>query len=443
MLPPRLSFLHNRRVTRRSYLSFTVGALVVVAGLAAYAQSRAPRGPRALAIVEKLPNGRARLTPVAILVDGKFYDANLYHATPRPMAVDSEVVYDVLHAGDPIGTFTVTAVADANGTWIAEGKIKAPTPEKAPSEITLGGKSSASKRSSDDEDKPPVLRRPEAKPNTPPGDTSSTSAPHADNPPPAAPPAAPSATKSPESSTTISADEAGRPTLKRGKPEPQAETETTPSHATSASATKSPSNTTEKPATPKPSQAPAAKEIYTAISDAKAVEYRPYNFTITPADHDRFTRDLNGMALEAITRFTSSHPTAGVPMAGPPQDLKLVAYDLDLNNMPTIVMTATKPATPRGAKGATQPVPALQLYVTVVAHTDIYGNIRRLFAHVTDLAHMDTIPRLELIDAVDAEGTGRGQLLFREINDAGSKSYVLYRVGADQLWPLFDGGESH
>jgi hypothetical protein len=390
--------------------------------------------------VEQLPNGGARLMPVTILVDGKFYDANLYHATPRPMAVDSEVLYDVLHAGNPVGTFTVTNVADANGTWVAEGKIKAPTPEKAPSEITLGGKSSAPKRSADDEDKPPVLRRPEAKPGTPPGDTSSTSAPHADNPPPAPPPAA----KPAEKSTATSEEDEGRPTLKRGKPEQKAESETSaPSSPTNASSTKPSTSSSTASTANSPAQPRAVKETYTAISDAKSEEYRPYTYNMSPADRERFTRDLNGMALEAITRFASSHPTAGVPISGPPQDLNVVAYDLDLNNMPTVVMTATKPATPRGAKGASQPVPGLQLYVTVVAHTDIYGNIRRLFTHVTDTAHMDTIPRLELIDAVDAEGTGRGQLLFREISDTGNKSFVLYRVGADQLWPLFDSGESH
>jgi hypothetical protein len=45
---------------------------------------------------------------------------------------------------------------------------------------------------------------------------------------------------------------------------------------------------------------------------------------------------------------------------------------------------------------------------------------------------------MELIDAVDADGDGRGELLFREISDAGSV-YGIYRAGADQLFPLFEG----
>jgi hypothetical protein len=45
---------------------------------------------------------------------------------------------------------------------------------------------------------------------------------------------------------------------------------------------------------------------------------------------------------------------------------------------------------------------------------------------------------LELIDAVDADGDGRGELLFREVGDAGS-AFVVYRVIGDRLYPLFQG----
>jgi hypothetical protein len=45
---------------------------------------------------------------------------------------------------------------------------------------------------------------------------------------------------------------------------------------------------------------------------------------------------------------------------------------------------------------------------------------------------------MELIDAVDADGDGRGELLFRRTFDSGS-AYAIYRVTADRLWPLFEG----
>ncbi len=44
---------------------------------------------------------------------------------------------------------------------------------------------------------------------------------------------------------------------------------------------------------------------------------------------------------------------------------------------------------------------------------------------------------MELIDAVDADGDGRGELLFRQISDAG-KAFIFYRVIGDRLWPLFE-----
>jgi hypothetical protein len=78
----------------------------------------------------------------------------------------------------------------------------------------------------------------------------------------------------------------------------------------------------------------------------------------------------------------------------------------------------------------------LRYFVTVVARQDMYGELHRLFAETTDSSRLDAYPRMELIDAVDAEGAGTGQLLFRNVSDSGF-SYSIYRVGADKLWPLF------
>jgi len=39
---------------------------------------------------------------------------------------------------------------------------------------------------------------------------------------------------------------------------------------------------------------------------------------------------------------------------------------------------------------------------------------------------------------VDADGDGRGELLFRQISDAGT-AYAIYRVTRDRLWPLYEG----
>jgi hypothetical protein len=46
-------------------------------------------------------------------------------------------------------------------------------------------------------------------------------------------------------------------------------------------------------------------------------------------------------------------------------------------------------------------------------------------------------PRLDLVDAVDADGDGRGELLFRQTSDV-STGWIVYRATADKLWPLYD-----
>ena len=78
-----------------------------------------------------------------------------------------------------------------------------------------------------------------------------------------------------------------------------------------------------------------------------------------------------------------------------------------------------------------------QYLITLVARTDIYGNLRKLYSGVTDKFHLDVTPRLELVDAVDADGDGRGELLFRETTEAG-RGYVIYRATGDKLWKMFD-----
>ena len=54
--------------------------------------------------------------------------------------------------------------------------------------------------------------------------------------------------------------------------------------------------------------------------------------------------------------------------------------------------------------------------VLLIAYPDIYNNLHKLYYGVTDKLHLDVIPRLELIDAVDADGDGRGELLVPQDN---------------------------
>ena len=48
------------------------------------AQSKKPTkgGPRAIAVIEFLPKGGARLVPIALWMDDRYYDASFYDANP-------------------------------------------------------------------------------------------------------------------------------------------------------------------------------------------------------------------------------------------------------------------------------------------------------------------------------------------------------------------------
>jgi len=76
-------------------------------------------------------------------------------------------------------------------------------------------------------------------------------------------------------------------------------------------------------------------------------------------------------------------------------------------------------------------------YITVAAWEEIDESFRKVFAQVTEDHHLDVYPRLEIIDAVDARGNGRGELLFRAFGDQGNR-FALYHPGPDSLELLFD-----
>ena len=100
-------------------------------------------------------------------------------------------------------------------------------------------------------------------------------------------------------------------------------------------------------------------------------------------------------------------------------------FDVNANNAPILVYSAT------ATVGDTR------RYITVAAWEEIDQSLRKVFAQVTDDRHLDVYPRLEVIDAVDANGNGRGELLFRGFGDQGNR-YLLYHPGPDSLNLLFD-----
>src|SRR5215813_11111375 len=168
------------RSARRSVI-LAASLLAVALSTAQLNKAPAPsKGPRALGLVEITPSGRARLIPIVIMINGEFYDAGSYKASPVPMALESQTVYEGEKTGASVGFFTVSgALHGPNNTWVGDGKWQlpedlAPKKKEAPKP----------KRNEDDDDGPPKLKRPEAKK---PADSSAPQPAPASSAPPAAP----------------------------------------------------------------------------------------------------------------------------------------------------------------------------------------------------------------------------------------------------------------
>lgn len=398
------------------------------------------------------PKGNPVVVPIAILIDGHFYDASIYMADPVPMALEYGNVYEVEKSGEPTGFVTVEGARDAGGRWIGMSKYQtkaeilaastrraAPAvrkdPEEGPPKLTRGDEKKPAAQpapaattakqepapNKSDEDRP-RLQKPAESANTQ-----------------AAAPKAPAPSAAPQRQTE-DPDFAGRPRLRRGKPADAVESAPAPEVARVSTDTAAPHKTASAPE--------AQVRILPAISDAGGPE--PTSFLI-PGSETAPARMVSGMedlARTALQKYADAHGGAQV---GSLEDVEVRAFDLSLVSQATVVLTASahptqpKPAPLRRGKREAAPVPqpvdtSLTYWITLVARENYNGELRPLQVWTTDDKHLDAYPRVELIDAVDADGDGRGELLFRKINDLG-RSFLLTRAGVDQLVTLYDSSQ--
>jgi hypothetical protein len=171
-------------------------------------------------------------------------------------------------------------------------------------------------------------------------------------------------------------------------------------------------------------------EPLVAVSDAESRESQPYVFQWNRDEEERRTAEVKALAEAEVARQGGGAKVAL-------EQVRVRAFDLYLDNLPEIVLSARTVAgklAPKGLLGQ----PRIY-YVTVVARVTASGELRKLFASVTSSSWLGSVPRLEVVDAVDADGDGKGDLLFNEITE-GSHSYALYRVGRDQMFQLVETG---
>ena len=113
------------------------------------------------------------------------------------------------------------------------------------------------------------------------------------------------------------------------------------------------------------------------------------------------------------------------------------AFDLYYDNDAELVLSGERAVRKAGAARAE---PDAKAYVTLVAFMDANNDLHKCKVEVTDDSHLDVQGKLELIDAVDATGDTRGELLFRRVG-RGSNHYELYRVYPDTVYKLFDSAQ--
>jgi len=104
-------------------------------------------------------------------------------------------------------------------------------------------------------------------------------------------------------------------------------------------------------------------------------------------------------------------------------DVHLRIFDLSNSNDPVLILSAK---THRSPLQVPHPPQKARRSLSSPAPIWMATCVRLLFAH-TDPRNLHISPHMSLIDAIDADGDGRGELLFRRISDAGT-SYAIYRA---------------
>jgi hypothetical protein len=272
-------------------------------------------------------------------------------------------------------------------------------------------------------------------------------------------------TDSTTASSSPSSDDPDRPTLKRHSVEDAKKTGTSSSDGMVSGIGSlnddptrpnlhhgKPTSAMSEADLPKLTGLPANLHQMVAVSDA--VNRDPHPFTREwddEAEHQAILKKLQDLARAQLAAYgaapgtpapepavkktaaAAARPRRVAPAATPGSPLldeELKAYTLSYGGAATYVYSANT-----GGTGA-----ALK-YVTVVAQADALGEIKPALQSVTDAAHLYRTPKMQLVDAVDAEASNRASLLF-ELRSQNSRQFALYRVIASHPEEIFVTGST-
>jgi len=411
---------------------------------------------RSIAVVEyagdKPESGKFRVVPVSIYENGRYRNGQTYLATPVPLSLQEGAIYEIQQSGKTLGYATIartgTIGLEDGRIWYGIAPLQQTAPDaeiaKAPNKIVLNDseehhvympedKKKKGKRGRDqDKDNSKGGQQPSSKPNSTSSGGSTTDS----------------------SKTSDGSGDPDRPTLKKRPPEQPQQSSAGIQEMPSAAVDADPDR--PKLARGKPvSTATAIPEkidfsgsdlhALAAVSDPTNKEAHTYRFDFNEKE-ERTNHDK--MLALAMSEAKRTRPDLPLPPSSQWKDVNIRAFNLSLDNVATLVLTATAPADtstePTLKRGRvtqthapTKPRMAGDQYITVVARVDLNGDLRRTFFQITDRDRLDIAPQMTLVDAVDADGDGRGELLFRLRSDAGP-GWGIYRATPDDLRKLFD-----
>jgi hypothetical protein len=268
-------------------------------------------------------------------------------------------------------------------------------------------------------------------------------------------------TGSTTSNTPPAADDPDRPTLKRHTAEDAKKAKNGSSDIATVTGTASlnddpsrpnlhhgkPTSAMNETDLPKLTGLPANLHQMVAVSDA--VNRDPHPFTLEwddEAQHKAILEKMQTMARTQLAAYGSTpatstpapavkkttpttarsrRPTASAAPQTPLLDEELKAYTLSYGGAATYIYSANT-----GGTGA-----ALR-YVTIVAQDDGLGNLKPAIQSVTDAAHFNRTPKMQFVDAVDADASNRASLLF-ELRSQNARQFALYRVIASHPEQIF------
>jgi hypothetical protein len=387
--------------SRRRFLASAALLAFAFTSTATYAQRRTPHKLRATSVLEATTDQAGvvsiRVVPVTVLDEGRFRDASIYKSTPRPMALENGIVYEAQKSGVPVGYVKIVNGVNQGG-WTALGKWQP----------VVAAKKSEPQPAATPTDERPILRHG--------GEAASSST-------------VPAATPTPEQAgsqpvSTAPPEDAERPVLRRRAPEK-------PEPAPTPEARPAPAPGGTVPSAAAPLSIPGTR-TFVGISDAEPSDGRSFDFPWKPGEEQQMQAKMIKLALAQLPRENAQLTPNSL------RNIVMRGFDLDLSNDAVLVLSAEVPGSYLAPGAKETPGKFVSRYITVIARVDFEGVPQKLASSVTDSTRLDVAPRLELIDAVDVDGDGPAELLFRQYS-FDEKSFIIYGVGRNTVTKVFEG----